>query len=132
MRKQEFKRHQSNNFFIFYRIQSCIQALSLDPSYAVIYLGIHNVTSIHLLISIDSSSNFDIERFSQIYRAQEWAHRIPISDFMARIFPIPFGDVYELITTLYVLPKIISELATLDNFVKENVCNGSTIFTLFM
>ncbi len=71
-------------------------------------------------LCIDSSSNFDIQRFSQIYRAQTWAHRIPISDFMARIFPIPFGDVYELLSTLYVLPKIISELDSLDNFVKTH------------
>jgi RecA/RadA recombinase len=74
----------------------------LDPNYCVIYL--------------DTSSNYTVERFSQLYKSQYWSKIIPIADYLNRLFVFKIVDIYDLFMTIYYLEtKFLSSLKVTDS-----------------
>ena len=65
-----------------------------------------------LIFPLDTSLNFTVERFYQLYRAQKIAPSIPISDLLNRMLVLPAVDIYEVFIQLTRFKVLLAEMSS--------------------
>ena len=75
---------------------------------------------------LDTSVNFTVERFYQIYRAKKSQDSIPISDLLNRMLILPAVDIYEVFMQLTRFPALLNEMSS-----NELVRSPTFHFTIF-